>query len=134
MDYIGIREEMMQAIKIYGGPQESPIDEIEITLGIFRNHLKLIDDLLCNFNATAFYIGTPLERLNCLNLGAEYIQTSKELENRFMSLSRKLKAAYNIVFPTGAIASNEISKAQFYLAIRSIIYKQTKGDALMLKL
>ncbi len=129
VDYIGIREEMMQAIKIYGGPQESPIDEIEITLGIFRNHLKLIDDLLCNFNSTAFYIGTPLERLNCLNLGAEYIQTSKELENRFMSLSRKLKAAYNIVFPTGAIASNEISKAQFYLAIRSIIYKQTKGDA-----
>jgi type I restriction enzyme R subunit len=46
-----------------------------------------------------------------------------------MSLSRKLKSAYGIVFPTGELAETEISKAQFYLAIRSIIYKQTIGDA-----
>lgn len=129
VDYIGIRDEMMQAIKTYGGPQESPIDEIAISLNIFRNHLKLIDDLLCNFNATNFYVGEPLARLNCLNLAAEYVQSSKEMETRFMALSRKLKAAYGIVFPTGELSNVEISKAQFYLAIRSIIYKQTKGDA-----
>lgn len=129
VDYIGIRDEMLQAIKIYGGPQESPVDEIGITLNIFRNHLKLIDDLLCNFNATNFYIGEPLARLQCLNLASEYIQSSKELEMRFMTLSRKLKAAYGIIFPTGELSNSEISKAQFYLAIRSIIYKQTKGDA-----
>ena len=128
VDYIGIKDEMMEAIKIYGGPQQSPVDEISITLGIFRNHLKLIDDLLCNFNATNFYVGSPLERLKCLNFGAEYIQSSKEMELRFMSLSRKLKAAYGIVFPTGELTEAEINKAQFYLAIRSIIYKQTKPD------
>lgn len=55
VDYIGIKAEMMEAIKIYGGPQESPVDELNISLGIFRNHLKLIDDLLCNFNATKFF-------------------------------------------------------------------------------
>ena len=129
VDYIGIRDEMMQAVKIYGGSQESPIDEIAITLNIFRNHLKLIDDLLCNFNATNFYVGEPLARLRCLNLAAEYVQSSKEMEMRFMALSRKMKAAYGIVFPTGELLNVEISKAQFYLAIRSIIYKQTKGDA-----
>lgn len=129
VDYIGIRDEMMQAIKIYGNPQESPIDEIAITLNIFRNHLKLIDDLLYSFNATNFYIGTPLARLQCLNSAAEYTQSSKEMEMRFMALSRRLKAAYSIVFPTGELTNSEISKAQFYLAIRSIIYKQTNGDA-----
>lgn len=129
VDYIGIKDEMMEAIKIYGKPQESPIDEIAISLGIFRNHLKLIDDLVVNFNATSFYVGTPLQRLECLNKGAEYIQSSKELELRFMTLSRKLKAAYNIVFPSGELTDSEIAKAQFYLAIRSIIYKQTIGDA-----
>jgi type I restriction enzyme R subunit len=46
-----------------------------------------------------------------------------------MGLSRKLKAAYNIVFPSGELTQQEISKAQFYLAIRSIIYKQTIGNA-----
>lgn len=129
VDYIGIKTEMMEAIKIYGGPQQSPIDEISITLGIFRNHLKLIDDLLCNFNATSFYVGSPLERLKCLNLAAEYVQASKELETRFMGLTRKLKSAYQIVAPTGELSPGEISKAQFYLAIRSIIYKQSVGNA-----
>lgn len=129
VDYIGIKNDMLEAVKRYGSPQESPIDELNITLGIFRNHLALIDELLSGFNATKFYVGEPLERLNCLNAAAEYVQMSKELETRFMGLSRRLKSAYGICFPSGELTDNETSKAQFYLAIRSIIYKQTKGDA-----
>lgn len=129
VDYIGIKNDMLEAVKRYGGPQESPIDELNITLGIFRNHLALIDELLSGFNATKFYVGEPLERLNCLNAAAEYVQMSKELETRFMGLSRRLKSAYGICFPSGELTDNETAKAQFYLAIRSIIYKQTKGDA-----
>ena len=129
VDYIGIKNDMLEAIKRYGGPQESPIDELNISLGIFRNHLALIDELLVNFNASKFYSGTPLERLNCLNAAAEYVQTSKEMQTRFMGLSRRLKSAYMICFPSGELSDTETSKAQFYLAIRSIIYKQTKGDA-----
>ncbi len=129
VDYIGIKNDMLEAVKRYGGPQESPIDELNITLGIFRNHLALIDELLSGFNATKFYVGEPLERLNCLNAAAEYVQMSKELETRFMGLSRRLKSAYGICFPSGELTDNETAKAQFYLAIRSIIYKQTKGNA-----
>ena len=129
VDYIGIKNDMLEAIKRYGGPQESPIDELNISLGIFRNHLALIDELLVIFNASKFYSGTPLERLNCLNAAAEYVQTSKEMQTRFMGLSRRLKSAYMICFPSGELSDTETSKAQFYLAIRSIIYKQTKGDA-----
>ncbi len=129
VDYIGIKNDMLEAIKRYGGPQESPIDELNISLGIFRNHLALIDELLVTFNASKFYSGTPLERLNCLNAAAEYMQTSKEMQTRFMGLSRRLKSAYMICFPSGELSDTETSKAQFYLAIRSIIYKQTKGDA-----
>ena len=128
VDYIGIKNDMLEAVKVYGSPQESPIDEINISLGIFRNHLALIDELLVNFDAKKFYSGDPLERLMCLNLAAEYIQTSKELETRFMGLSRRLKGAYNICFPSGELTDAETTKAQFYLAIRSIIYKQTKGE------
>ena len=129
VDYIGIKNDMLKAIKRYGGPQESQIDELNISLGIFRNHLALIDELLVTFNASKFYSGTPLERLNCLNAAAEYMQTSKEMQTRFMGLSRRLKSAYMICFPSGELSDTETSKAQFYLAIRSIIYKQTKGDA-----
>ena len=129
VDYIGIKNDMLEAVKKYGSPQESPVDELNITLGIFRNHLALIDELLVGFNATKFYVGEPLERLNCLNMAAEYVQSNKEMETRFMGLSRRLKGAYTICFPSGELTDVETTKAQFYLAIRSIIYKQTKGDA-----
>jgi len=129
VDYIGIKNDMMEAIKKYGGPQESPVDELDITIGIFRNHLKMIDDLLLGFNASKFFTGEPLERLNCLNSAAEYVQSRKDTERRFMGLSRRLKSAYNICFPSGELTDEETAKAQFYLAIRSIIYKQTKGNA-----
>ncbi|HMM20669.1 MAG TPA: HsdR family type I site-specific deoxyribonuclease [Selenomonadales bacterium] len=129
VDYIGIKHDMLEAIKKYGSPLESPVDEIAISLAVFRNHLALIDELLHAFDATSFYSGAPLERMLCLDAAAEYVQISKEVESRFMNLSRKLKAAYEICFPSGELTETETAKAQFYLAIRSIIYKQTKGDA-----
>ena len=129
VDYIGIKNDMLEAVKKYGEPQESPIDELNISLGIFRNHLALIDELLVDFNATKFHTGTPLERLNCLNAAAEYVQMKKEMQTRFMDLSRRLKSAYGICFPSGELTEKETTTAQFYLAIRSIIYKQTQGNA-----
>lgn len=129
VDYIGIQENMMQAMKRYGGAQESPIDELAVTLGIFRNNLALIDDLMCDFDAKMFLTGEPLERLKCLNDAAEYVQESKERQTRFMGLSKILKNAYQICMPSGELSDIETAKAQFYMAIRSIIYKQTIGDA-----
>ena len=53
----------------------------------------------------------------------------KDTQTRFMGLSRRMKSAYTICFPSGELSEAETSKAQFFLAVRSIIYKQTKGDA-----
>lgn len=129
VDYIGIRKAMLEALKMYGGDQESPIDDLPITLGIFRNQLSIIDDMLFNFDVTKFYSGIPSERLLTLNEASEFVQTTQDLENRFMQESRKMKKAYEIVFPSGELTDEETERAQFYLAIRSIIYKQTKGNA-----
>ena len=128
VDYIGIKDDMMQAVKKYGGPQDSPIDELKVSLEIFRNHLAMINELLHGFDATKFHTGNPLERLDCLNLAAEYVQMSKEMQTRFMGLSRRLKSAYMICFPSGELTEEETATAQFYLAIRSILYKQIQGD------
>lgn len=128
VDYIGIRDNMMKALKTYGGDDTGSIDELTITLGIFRNHLALIDELMVDFDARRFHAGEPIERLACLNEAAEYVQLSKDFQVRFMGLSRILKSAYQICFPSGELSDRETAVAQFYLAIRSIIYKQTKGD------
>lgn len=129
VDYIGIKDEMLEAIKEYGGKQENPVDELNITLDIFRNHLALLDELMIEFDSKPFYSQIPLERLNCLNMAAEFVQTQKKLQQRFMGLSLRLKNAYLICSPSGELSEQEISKAQFYMAIRSILYKQTKENA-----
>ncbi|MDY5148001.1 type I restriction endonuclease [Actinotignum sanguinis] len=129
VDYIGIKKQMMQALKQYGDTQESPVDEIEVSVGVFRNQLALLDELFNDFDTSKYFRGSPLERLLCLNQGAEFIQQSAENQQRFMFITKRMKGAYQIVLPTGELSDSEIAKAQFYMAIRSIIYKQTKGDA-----
>lgn len=129
VDYIGIRENMLQAIKAYGDDGGSSVDELTVTLGVFRNHLALVGDLMRGFDASRFHSGTPRQRLDCLNDAAEFVQSGKELETRFMGLTRILKQTYAICFPSGELGDREVATAQFYLAIRSIIYKQTRGDA-----
>lgn len=126
VDYIGIKNDMLEAIKMYGQIDETPVDEIGISISIFRNHLKLIDDLLINFDSSKFFLGTPIERLECLNRASDYIQMVKEVETRFMNLSRKMKSAYEICYPSGELSDGELNKAQYYIAVRSIIYKQTR--------
>jgi len=129
VDYIGIREDMLAAINKYGKEQESPIDEINIAITVFRNKLQLLTDLMHEFNPNRFFNGEPLDRLLCLNDAAEFIQIKKDTVTRFMRLSRELKAAYEICLPSGYLTDIEVAKAQFFLAIRSIIYKQTIGTA-----
>jgi len=128
VDYIGIKEDMMQAVKKYSGPQGNPVEELETSLNVFKNHLQLVSNIMHEFNKDKFFHGTPLERLVCLNNAAEFVQIKKDIETRFMNLTLKLKAAYEICFPSGQLTDSETEMAQFYLAIRSVIYKQTKGN------
>lgn len=126
VDYIGIREDMLAALKTYGSLGSGDVvNELSIALSTFRNHLQLLSELMHGFDPSKFFFGQPLERLHCLNNGAEFVQVNKETEIRFMGLSRRLKAAYEICLPSGELTESETIKAHFFLAIRSIIYKQT---------
>lgn len=128
VDYIGIKDDMLKALKQYGG-NDGPVDNIKITIQIFRNQLDLLDKLMYGFNDNDFYIGSSYDKLMCLNRATEYVQKTKEFTTRYMDLSKKLKSAYEICLPSGELTKEEVQKSQFYLAVRSIIYKQTKGNA-----
>ena len=128
VDYIGIKNNMMKALKIFGNINENPVDEIMLTVETVRNHLSLLDSLMIDFDASKFYYGEPLERLLCLGNAAEYVQLSKEFLNRFMGLTKRLKGAYELASASGELSQTEIAKVHFYLAVRSIIYKQTKPN------
>ena len=92
VDYIGFKNDMLEAVKKYGDKNENPVDELKIALTIFREQLKLIEKLFNEFDSEKFYSGTPLERLNCLNQAVEFVQYRKDTEQSFMNLPRKIES------------------------------------------
>jgi len=73
--------------------------------------------------------GSPLKQLECLNKAVEFIQASEELEKRFMDAVRRMKKAFNLCSSSENFTKSEKDKINFYIAIRSILFKLTKGDA-----
>jgi len=96
---------------------------------VVRDHLDLLKKMFHKFDDTLYFAGTPLEQLNCLNMAAEYVQITDKIEKRFMRLVKRLKAAYDICCGSDAFSQKERDQIHFYLAVRSIVFKLTKGDA-----
>lgn len=129
VDYIGIKKQMNLALAQYNNNTTSNIDEVEQSVVIVKNHLDLLDKLFHKFDASLYYNGKPLEQLQTLNKAAEFAQATKELENRFMNMVKRLKAAFDICSGSELLSTVEKDRIHFYMAVRSIIYKLTKGTA-----
>lgn len=129
VDYIGIKKQMNLALAKYNKGDEQNFEDIAQSLTVVRDHLDLLAKLMHKFDSSKYFSGNPTEQLHCLNMAAEFVQLTKELETRFMGLVKRLKAAYDICAGSGQLTQTEKDYAHFYLAIRSIVFKLTKGDA-----
>ncbi len=94
-----------------------------------KDHLDLLNKVFHKFDSKAYFSGSPLEQLNSLNMAAEFVQVTEKSEKRFMYLVKRLKAAYDICCGSDAFEQNERDYIHFYLAVRSIVFKLTKGNA-----
>ena len=131
VDYLGIKNNMNKALRQYGtGDEENPgIDTTEQSLIIVRDQLDLIRRLLKDFDYSGFNTGTPLQQLDVLNKTADYIIAAKEREILFMGYTKKMSEAYNLCSCSESITQQEDDDIHFFKAVRSIIYKLTKGEA-----
>lgn len=129
VDYIGIKSQMNLALAHYSKADRSNIEEIEQSIVVVKDHLDLLSKIFHKFDTTPYFNGSPLEQLQCLNNAAEYAQITKKTEQRVMYLGRRLKAAYDICCGTDKFSQHERDLVHFYLAVRSIIFKLTKGNA-----
>jgi len=129
VDYIGIKKYMNLALAKYNKGDKDNFEDIEKSLVIVRDHLDLLAKLLHKFDNTKYFHGSTLEQLNTLNLAAEFVQQTKETETRFMGLVKRLKAAYDICTGSEKLTQSERDYTHFYQAIRSIVFKLTKGNA-----
>lgn len=129
VDYIGIKKQMNLALAHYNKGDKDNFEDIEESLVIVRNHLDLLAKLLHKFDSSNYFKGTTLQQLNTLNSAAEFVQLTKDLETRFMGFVKRLKAAYDICVGSESLTKQERDYTHFYLAVRSIVFKLTKGTA-----
>ncbi len=129
VDYIGIKNQMNLALKQYSEGDKDNFEDIAESIIIVRNHLDLLAKLFHTFDSSKYFKGTTIQQLNTLNLAAEFVQQTKEIETRFMGLVKRLKAAYDICAGSEQLTQTERDYTHFYLAVRSIVFKLTKGNA-----
>ena len=129
VDYIGIKKQMNLALAKYNKGDEDNFEDIAESLIIVRNHLDLLAKLFHTFDSSKYFRGTTIQQLNTLNMAAEFAQQSKDFETRFMGLVKRQKAAYDICAGNEQLTQAERDYTHFYLAVRSIVFKLTKGNA-----
>jgi len=129
VDYIGIKNQMNLALKQYSEGDKDNFEDIAESLIIVRNHLDLLEKLFHTFDNSKYFKGSTIEQLNSLNQAAEFVQQTKEFETRFMGLVKRLKAAYDICAGSEQLTQKERDYTHFYLAVRSIVFKLTKGNS-----
>jgi type I restriction enzyme R subunit len=129
VDYIGIKRQMNLALAHYNKADSQNFEEIEQSIVVVKDHLDLLAKIFYNFDTSPYFHGSPLEQLHCLNMAVEYVQITQELEKRFMHLTQRMKAAYDICSSSGVFNQYDRDLIHFYLAVRAIVFKLTKGDA-----
>lgn len=129
VDYIGIKKNMNLALKKYTNFESEEFEGVEQSVTIVKDQLEVLGQMFHNFNSSDFFHGTPKEQLACLNRAVEYVQLTEELERRFMAAVKRMKQAFNLCGSSDTISDTEKDYIHFYCAVRSILFKLTKGDA-----
>lgn len=129
VDYIGIKGKMNTALKKYSKVHPGDFVDTEKAVAILRDCLDLLRMLFHKFDDSKYFSGTPLEKLLCLNNAAEFVQMTEEIETRFMSTVIRLRSAYNLSISSNSLTQHERDYVHLYIAIRSIIFKLSKGEA-----
>ena len=134
VDYIGIKSEMNKALAQYSKSDESNFEDIAASIVEVKNHLALLGKLFHQFDSSPYFNDQAVAQLNCLNQAAEFVLKTEKQQKRFMDLVKRLKAAYDVCCGSERISEQERNYIHFYLAIRSIVFKLTKGEAEIFKL
>ncbi len=129
VDYIGIKTAMNKALKQFSKMDSQNFEDINASIVVAKDQLDLLSKLFHKFDTSFYFKGSPTQQLDCLNDASEYVQLTKELETRFMYIVKRLKSAYDICCGSEAFSELEKDYIHFYLAVRSIVIKLTKGDA-----
>lgn len=143
IDYIGIRDNMREAVKIYGGDTSvAPTgDDVEQATSVFREELEILKDLFNGYDLKPFLNPNcdPVERYRLLSKAAEYVFVSTEvlqiesskgynqvsLKTYFLNTVKRMRAAFDICQPSGNLEEEESALAQCFMAVAGFVRKMS---------
>lgn len=145
IDYIGIRDNMREAMKIYGGDTSvaPTADDVEQATNIFREEIEILKDLFVDYDLSPFIDPNcdPAKRYILLAKAAEYVFVStQELQTQsnggkkvkkvsfktyFLKTVKRMRTAYDICQPSGEIDEEESALAQCFMAIAGFVRKMS---------
>lgn len=147
IDYIGIRDYMEEAMKMYSGDStlDQSEDDIEQATLIFRQHLEILKELFREYDLNPFMDSRtdPSERYALLDKAAEYVLSSTRRLNQtdpkgkkvkkvsfktyFLQMVKRMRKAYDLCQPSGDLQDDESALAQCFMAIAGMVYKMGDG-------
>ena len=145
IDYIGVRDNMREAMKIYGGDTSiaPTADDVEQATEIFREQLEILKDLFKDYDLSPFIDVNcePTRRYELLSRTAEQVFVSSQTlnfvsENQpnstkvsfktyFLKMVTRMRRAYDICQPSGGLSEEESALAQCFMAIAGFVRKMS---------
>lgn len=143
IDYIGIRDNMREAMKIYGGDSSvaPTADDVEQATAMFREEVEVLKTMFTGYDLKPFLNpeGDPIERYRLLAKAAEYVFASAEELNSegkggtqkvsfktyFLKTVKRMRLSYDICQPSGELSESESALAQCFMAIAGFIRKMS---------
>lgn len=141
VDYIGIRDNMREAMKIYGGDTSvaPTADDVELATTLFRNEMGVVKDLFKDYELDPFLNPDcdPVKRYELLARAAEFVFTSTQELNAvngkdskkvsfktyFLKAVTRMRTAFDICQPSGELGEQESALAQCFMAIAGFVRK-----------
>ena len=145
VDYIGIRDNMREALKVYGGDNSiaPSADDIEQATYVFREELEILKDLFVGYDLTPFLDPAcdPAKRYSLLAQAAEYVFAATQalkiesnggknvskvsFKTYFLKIVKRMRAAFDICQPSGELGEEESALAQCFMAIAGFVRKMS---------
>lgn len=145
IDYIGIRDNMREAMKLYGGDTSvaPSSDDVEQATNIFREEIEVLKDLFAGYDLKPFLDpeSDPAIRYTLLAKAAEYVFVStQELQTQsnsgkkvnkvsfktyFLQTVKRMRSAYDVCQPSGELEDDESALAQCFMAIAGFVRKMS---------
>lgn len=143
IDYIGIRNNMREAMKVYGGNNSvAPTsDDVEQATSVFREELEILKSQFTGYDLRPFLNPNcdPVKRYKLLSKAAEYVFLSTKLLNTegnggsyqvsfktyFLKTVKRMRVAFDICQPSGNLKEDESALAQCFMAIAGFVRKMS---------